>query len=149
MKNFHFGKNLRYIRVINAISQQTMAQQIGISQSVYSRIERGKKIPSHQLAVKIAKAAGVPIANLQPKKRLGYKAKEILASPLGTFFIIACFSSLYPDAWGITDRLCSYFEVSEDTTNILRRLTIPTTVFLMWCGVTIVKGAVKIPSTDG
>ena len=139
MKNFHFGQNLRYIRRTNLISQQAIADEMGISQTRYSKLERREGVPEYELVNGIAKATGVPIGDLLPPDPLNYKPKDILALPFGAFFIIACICSFYPDAGGIANRLCSFFDLSPGTTAIVCRLTIPAIIYLIWCVVTLIK----------
>lgn len=43
------------------ITQQQFARQVGISPQHLSEILSGKKFPSYQVAIRISRAAGVPI----------------------------------------------------------------------------------------
>ncbi len=53
MEIFNFGENLRKIRASKGISQEAMANKMDISQTKYSRIERGKILPD-QVFISIA-----------------------------------------------------------------------------------------------
>ncbi len=139
MKDFHFGENLRLVRITKDISQKAMAHHLEISQPSYSRLESDARIPSHTIVSAMAKVLGVPLAQLLPRSRLVYRAKAILDSPFGYIYIIVCFCALYPAAWGITDAVCIMNGVSEDTTVILRQLTIPLVISVIWYGVSKVK----------
>ncbi|MES2653380.1 MAG: helix-turn-helix transcriptional regulator [Bacteroidota bacterium] len=139
MKDFHFGENLRLVRITKDISQKAMAHYLEISQPTYSRLESDQKVPNHAIVSGMAKVLGVQLAQLLPQSRLVYKAKAILDSPFGYIYIIVCFCALSPAAWGITDAVCVMNGVSEDTTVILRRLTIPLVIIVIWYGLSRVK----------
>src|SRR5215217_8048863 len=100
MINFHFGENLRFIRMTKDISQKSISVQLEISQPTYSRIESSKNVPEQEIVTEIAKILDVPKAALLPRSRLTYKAKAILESPFGVLFILVCFCSLGPGFWG-------------------------------------------------
>ncbi len=134
MGNFHFGENLRHIRTAKGISQKAMAHHLEVSQPTYSRLESEERAPNHTIVAGISKMLGVPITELLPHSRLTYKAKAILDSPFGIILIIVSFCSLGPAAWGLTDAICEMNDVSEDTTVILRRLTIPVVIIIIWSG---------------
>ena len=61
MKTIHKIKNLRNER---KISQDEMAEKLGIEQNTYSRIENGKAKLKHEHAVLIATIFDVPITEL-------------------------------------------------------------------------------------
>ncbi len=48
MKSFHFGTNLRQIRLSQELSQEYIAQRLGVSQPTYSRWEQDAE-PTMQL----------------------------------------------------------------------------------------------------
>lgn len=54
------GKRIRGLRRLKRFTQQSMSEKIGISVSMLSNIERGKKYPSYDLIAKIAKTLQVP-----------------------------------------------------------------------------------------
>ena len=95
MKNFHFGENLRIIRVAKGISQESMAIALGISQSTYCKLEKRATIPEPAMVEKICKFLGVDptialsgqeLADLLPEITFREKAKEILDTWEGIFF---------------------------------------------------------------
>jgi transcriptional regulator with XRE-family HTH domain len=61
MKTIHKIKNLRNKK---KISQEEMAEKLGIEQNTYSRIENGKAKLKHEHAVLIANIFDVPITEL-------------------------------------------------------------------------------------
>lgn len=65
MNTFHFGKNLRRIRLEKEISQAEMAHTLDISQAHYSRLENQAEIPAdpHKLE-KLATTLQVPLVRL-------------------------------------------------------------------------------------
>ncbi len=54
------GKRIRGLRRLKRFTQQSMSEKIGISVSMVSNIERGKKYPSYDLIAKIAETLQVP-----------------------------------------------------------------------------------------
>ena len=49
------------------LSQCEVAERVGLSQSGYSKIERGTTAPSVRTAVRIARVVGVPVGELWPE----------------------------------------------------------------------------------
>ena len=54
-----FGMFLRSARAAMEITQSEMARRLGVSRSTLCDIEKGRQLVSPELAVKIAKAAGL------------------------------------------------------------------------------------------
>lgn len=59
-----FGKILRDIRISRHLTQEKMAENIGIQPENYSRIENGLSFPKPENIVKISKVLGVEVAEL-------------------------------------------------------------------------------------
>ncbi|HHX77322.1 MAG TPA: helix-turn-helix transcriptional regulator [Firmicutes bacterium] len=55
------GKKIKAMRRLKRLTQRDLAQHIGISVSQLSCIERGRKSPSADVVLKIARALGVPL----------------------------------------------------------------------------------------
>lgn len=60
------GKQIRYLRRIKDISQETLAKQCGVTVGWIGRIERGVHLPNILLLVKIARALQVKVKDLIP-----------------------------------------------------------------------------------
>ena len=60
----NFGKNLRKIRLKKGISQEYLADEIGIPTNQIGRIERGEVNTSISIVNALSKALGVPIKDL-------------------------------------------------------------------------------------
>lgn len=58
------GENIRRQRVLRALKQTYVAAKAGLSQSGYSRIERGESDPSFSTVQKIARAIGCSMHDL-------------------------------------------------------------------------------------
>lgn len=58
------GDNIRRERVVRNIKQEYIAQQIGITQGAYSRIEKNESMPSFNRVERIAAVIGCPICAL-------------------------------------------------------------------------------------
>ncbi len=59
-----FGKRLREIRTAKMLTQETVAELIGIKPENYSRIENGLSFPKPENIVKLSEVLGVEIAEL-------------------------------------------------------------------------------------
>ncbi len=59
-----FAGNVRRLRARKKLSQKALADKIGISVSYVSMLERGQRSPPLETIEKMAKALGVPPANL-------------------------------------------------------------------------------------
>ena len=62
-----FAGNVRRLRAKKKLSQKALADRIGISVSYVSMLERGQRSPPLETIEKMAKALGVPPANLLGK----------------------------------------------------------------------------------
>ncbi|RZK48100.1 MAG: XRE family transcriptional regulator [Pedobacter sp.] len=90
MKRFHFGTNLRQIRLSQELSQEYVAQRIGVSQSTYSRWELDDKpvIQMDQLEA-LAQCFNVPLTYIiSPVTSKSYKvpAKFAMQNKLADSF---------------------------------------------------------------
>ena len=59
-----FAANVRRLRAKKKLSQKALADKVGISVSYVSMLERGQRSPPLETIEKMAKALGVPPANL-------------------------------------------------------------------------------------
>jgi transcriptional regulator with XRE-family HTH domain len=59
-----FATNVRKLREKKKLSQKSLADKVGISVSYVSMLERGQRSPPLETIEKMAKALGVPPANL-------------------------------------------------------------------------------------
>jgi transcriptional regulator with XRE-family HTH domain len=57
----HIGTNIRVTRVSRGLNQESVATELGISITAYSKIERGKTNPSILRLNQIAKCLGVSV----------------------------------------------------------------------------------------
>jgi transcriptional regulator with XRE-family HTH domain len=62
------GSQIRHIRRMKDMSQQTLAKHVGVSLGWIGRIERGVHLPHLTLLFKIAKALQVQLRDLIPKE---------------------------------------------------------------------------------
>jgi transcriptional regulator with XRE-family HTH domain len=60
----NIGKSIRMCRTSLGLSQEELAQQIGMSVSYISLIEKGKRDPAFSTIEQIADALGVPVSLL-------------------------------------------------------------------------------------
>lgn len=59
-----FGKNLRKIRRRNDLTQEKLAESLGVSVEFVSNMERGVNAPSFETIEKIAQAFNLSVAQL-------------------------------------------------------------------------------------
>lgn len=57
-------KNLKYYRLMNDLSQEALAQQVGLNKMAISNYENGKRIPDVATMRKLANALNIPMARL-------------------------------------------------------------------------------------
>ncbi len=62
------GKQIRYLRRIKEISQETLAKKVNVTVGWIGRIERGEHMPNILLLVKIARALQVKVKDLIPNE---------------------------------------------------------------------------------
>jgi transcriptional regulator with XRE-family HTH domain len=60
------GKHLRYTRRVKDLTQEELAETLGVSVSWVSKIERGTKLPNLKFLFRMAKALQVPAKELLP-----------------------------------------------------------------------------------
>ncbi len=58
------GRRLRALRRLKRLTQQELAEEIGISVSLLSSIERGSKYPRLELLKKISRVLNVPLEEM-------------------------------------------------------------------------------------
>lgn len=61
---FQFGRRLRYLRRLRDLTQEQLAEMVGLSVDQVSNIERGVNAPSFASLARIAEALGVSVADL-------------------------------------------------------------------------------------
>jgi DNA-binding XRE family transcriptional regulator len=62
------GHQIRYVRRVKDMSQQTLTQKVGVSLGWIGRVERGLYLPNLKLLFKIAKALQVKVKDLFPSE---------------------------------------------------------------------------------
>lgn len=109
MKDFHFGHNLRDIRMSKGYKQEVFAAQCGMSQGHYSKQEKRASIPRREMLENLASNLGEPVEalltpwfkpvevpQLIPKDKLWVRVKKklpfiilvlVVSVPLGKLFI--------------------------------------------------------------
>jgi DNA-binding XRE family transcriptional regulator len=60
------GHQIRYVRRVKDMSQNTLAEKVGVSLGWIGRVERGLYLPNLKLLFKIAKALQVKVKDLIP-----------------------------------------------------------------------------------
>jgi transcriptional regulator with XRE-family HTH domain len=112
---FHFGENLKYIRLSKEISQEAVAYGLGMSQATYSRIERQAALPNYELVRKMAEILKVGFAELVPeaaqfqqevKVAVINVGKEFARSPVGLIVTIAAVAYLVDVVYQLTREFC-------------------------------------------
>lgn len=69
-----FCQNLRSLRAAGKLTQEAMAERLGMTQPQYAKIENGSNVPSLLTVERITVALGVSVAellgSLRPQKQL-------------------------------------------------------------------------------
>lgn len=109
MKKFNFGDNLYRIRKPTGISQDSIALAVGMSQTTYSKIERGKILPpDEEFIIKVAAHLDVPVEKLKPAGWDQLKMPKLVCSltPAGRIaYGILLAAALYDMTRGICESL--------------------------------------------
>jgi len=59
-----FGKRIRQLRALKGLTQEGLAEAVGVSTDFISLIERGQRAPSFENLEGLAEALGVKVADL-------------------------------------------------------------------------------------
>lgn len=59
-----FGKRLRQLRTSKGLTQEQLAEAAGITATYTSDLERGEKVPSLSIVLRLARAFDIPVAEL-------------------------------------------------------------------------------------
>ncbi|MGF1925997.1 MAG: helix-turn-helix domain-containing protein [Bacteroidia bacterium] len=120
MKKFHFGENLRDIRISKRMKQEEVAIKLDMVQGTYSKLETRVTPPTRVIVKKLAKLFSVPEETLLP---LGYREwqkdylPKRLSKPNGIrFFAIGLALAIFPAIYQITQEICIYFKASDVVT---------------------------------
>ncbi|MBL7919163.1 MAG: helix-turn-helix transcriptional regulator [Bacteroidia bacterium] len=71
------GDKIRQLRVINGLSQDNLADEIGMSPGNYGKIERGEIDVSSSHLIKIAKALKVNVSDFFEEKKTNLKENKV------------------------------------------------------------------------
>lgn len=72
------GANVKYYRRLNNLSQEELAQKVGVTRAYISQIENGKGIPSEELLAGIAKNLNTAVTALNSVSPASPKERTIL-----------------------------------------------------------------------
>lgn len=59
-----FGKRMRQLRALKGLTQEELAEAVGVSTDFISLIERGQRAPSFENLERLAEALAVKVADL-------------------------------------------------------------------------------------
>ena len=59
-----FGNNIRYFREKADLTQEQLANKVGVTRSYECKIENGKKVPCIDVGIDLANALGVKMSDL-------------------------------------------------------------------------------------
>lgn len=63
-----WGRRIRAFRKLKGFTQESFAREIGISVSILGEIERGNRMPSEQLLMKISDVLKTSLDEIAPKE---------------------------------------------------------------------------------
>jgi transcriptional regulator with XRE-family HTH domain len=61
-----WGRRIRAFRKLKGYTQEGFAKDLGISVSVLGEVERGNRLPSHELLTDVANALNITLEELTP-----------------------------------------------------------------------------------
>ncbi|SKB40190.1 helix-turn-helix domain-containing protein [Daejeonella lutea] len=131
MEIFNFGANLRRKRILAGISQEAVAFKMNISQSKYSRIERGRFLPDDQFIAQLAEFLGIPESTLKPKG-WDHSKKIKLVSSLTYPGVIAYRILLIVAAWDVTRGFWDGAQISSIVTKLVLACLIGFAALVFW-----------------
>lgn len=65
MENIHLARRIRAFRKLKGMTQQSLAEQMGISLAMLGMIERGTRVPTEEQLVKIADTLVISLAEFK------------------------------------------------------------------------------------
>jgi transcriptional regulator with XRE-family HTH domain len=68
-----WGRRIRAYRKLKGFTQESFSNELGVSVSIYGEIERGVRMPSHEVLIKIAQALKVSVEELSPPEDKEHK----------------------------------------------------------------------------
>ncbi len=131
MEIFNFGANLRRKRILAGISQEAVALKMNISQTKYSRIERGTCLPTDPFIAELAKFLGIPLTDLKPSGWNQSKKIKVAASltyPGKIAYRVLMAVAAYDIARGFWDGA----QISSVLTKVAFAAFIGLAVFMFW-----------------
>jgi transcriptional regulator with XRE-family HTH domain len=63
-----WGRKIRAFRKLKGYTQETLANELDISISIFGEIERGNRLPSEELLAEIADILNITVEELTPKE---------------------------------------------------------------------------------
>lgn len=127
-KEFHFGENLKNIRLSKGISQEAMGYGLNMSQATYSRIERQVALPNFELVRKMAEILKVSFGELVPeavqfqqevKVAVINVGREFAQSPVGLIITIAAVAYLVDLVYLCAQSFCRGYGTSPTMLSIV------------------------------
>lgn len=73
-----FGRNVRNARAVRKWTQETFAERAGISFEYVGMLERGERLPSLDMLIRVAQALGTSVADLLGKPDAEAWEEEVL-----------------------------------------------------------------------
>ncbi len=137
MEEFHFGENLRDIRVSKEIKQLAVARKLNISQPTYSRIEADPdpcdhgqieimaeffNLPIRAFFSKWTAVINEPIISARPAQEPKIIEINFFKSALGKLFVFAGASVLASMVFEIIKAIFLWMGVSDDTRKPIQTL---------------------------
>jgi transcriptional regulator with XRE-family HTH domain len=146
MNKFHFGQNLKAIRLKKQVTQEQIAFRLNISQRSYSRIEGSPVIPNVRQVSEIARALDVPPIELVPNLEAlaeqamhnlkGYGRQNMvsgfLITPFGKFTYIIIGAMVTNALYRFTKGFCDGLEASRTTMFTVSAIVAMITVCLLY-----------------
>ncbi|MFS0616097.1 helix-turn-helix domain-containing protein [Lederbergia ruris] len=67
METDKWGRRIRAFRKLKGFTQERLAESLGVSVSIFGEIERGTRLPTDHMLLKISEVLGVSVEELTPE----------------------------------------------------------------------------------
>ncbi len=124
MEKFHYGENLKKIRLSKQLTQEKIALELDVAQRTYSRWERQAKVPKMAVVIKTSAYFKIPEQDLLPPNGvlatsenqafLDEKLANFLTTPLHWILFLGATAALCEAVFQVTRGICESFALTNE-----------------------------------
>ncbi len=133
MEKFHYGENLKKIRLSKQLTQEEIALELDVAQRTYSRWERQAKVPKMAVVIKTSAYFKIPEQDLLPPDRavktsenqpfFDEKLANFLTSPLHWILFLGASAVLCEAVFQFTRGIFESFALTNESSLNIARTT--------------------------